>query len=155
MQEKRYGEAATATEHALQINGNNYLVWNNLMVAYEGAKDDQKAKVARQRAEQTAEKIVSIKPQDAEAQSTLATLYAQDKQTAKALAKCQTSLALAPDDPNVLSNVGEAYEFMGDRAQALEYVEKAISKGYAVESIVDDPGLQALVTDPRFKAKLK
>jgi serine/threonine-protein kinase len=155
MQEKRYGEAATATEHALQINGNNYLVWNNLMVAYEGAKDDQKAKAARQRAEQTAEKIVSIKPQDAEAQSTLATLYAQDKQTAKALAKCQTSLALAPDDPNVLSNVGEAYEFMGDRAQALEYVEKAISKGYAVESIVDDPGLQALVADPRFKAKLK
>jgi serine/threonine-protein kinase len=155
MQEKRYAEAATATEHALQINGNNYLVWNNLMVAYEGAKDDEKAKAARQRAEQTAEKLVSIKPQDAEAQSTLATLYVQDKQSAKALAKCQISLALAPDDPNVLSNVGEAYEYMGDRARALEYVEKAISKGYAVDSIVNDPGLQALAADPRFKAKFK
>jgi serine/threonine-protein kinase len=155
MQEKRYADAATATERALQINGNNYLVWNNLMVAYEGAKEDGKAKAARQRGEQVAERVVSMKPQDAVAQSTLAVLYAQDKQSAKALAKCQTSLALAPDDPNVLSNVGEAYEYMGDRAQALEYVEKAIGKGYAAESITDDPGLQALVADPRFKAKFK
>jgi eukaryotic-like serine/threonine-protein kinase len=154
-QERRYAEAAVATENALKINGNNYLVWNNLMLAYEGAKQDDKAKAARQQAEQLAESVVAIKPQDAMAQSTLATLYARDKQNERALTKIQTSLALAPGDPNVLSNVGEAYELMGERVDALKYMEKAIGKGYAVEDITDNPGLQALVADPRFKLKGK
>ena len=33
MHEKRYSESAGATEQALKLNGNNYLVWNNLMLA--------------------------------------------------------------------------------------------------------------------------
>jgi hypothetical protein len=60
-------------------------------------------------------------------------------------------LALAPDDPNVLANVGEAYELMGKRTQALEYVEKSIVKGYPLEDLRNTPGLQALVGDARFK----
>ncbi len=155
LQERRYADAASATEDALKINGNNYLVWNNLMLAYEGANEEEKAKAARQRAEQLAEKVVALKPQDAMAQSTLATLYAQDKESEKALSKIRTSLALAPDDPSVLSSVGEAYEFLGDRVSALQYLEKAILKGYAVDEIVNDPNLQALAADPRFKAKFK
>ena len=78
------------------------------MLAIEGANEEEKAKAARQRAEQLAEKVVALKPQDAMAQSTLATLYAQDKESEKALSKIRTSLALAPDDPSVLSSVGEA-----------------------------------------------
>ena len=39
MQERRYPEAAVATEEALKINGNDYMVWNNLMIASEGAKE--------------------------------------------------------------------------------------------------------------------
>ena len=76
-------------------------------------------------------KMVAVKPQDALAQSTLAGLYGQEKKTRKRGQKIETSLALAANDPNVLSNVGEAYEFLGDRAEALQYIEKAISKGYS------------------------
>ncbi len=155
MQEKHYPEAAAATESALKINSNNYLVWNNLMLAYEGAKDADKAETARKQAERVAEKLVAVKPQDAVAQSTLATLYAQEKQNEKAQSKIDTSLALAANDPNVLSNVGEAYEFLGDRAKALQYIEKAISKGYAIDDVLGDPALSALVTDPRFKSGAK
>ena len=85
------------------------------------------------------------------AQSTLANLYAEDKLNEKAASKIRTSLLLAPDDPNVLSNIGEAYEFMGDRAKALQYIGKSMQKGFALDDIVNDPGLQALVADPRFK----
>lgn len=155
MQEKRYLEAATATEHALQINGNNYLVWNNLMLAYEGAGQGDKAESARKRTEEVAQHVVAMQSQDAMAQSTLATLYAQDKQTEKAMSKIQTSIALAPDDPNVLANIGEAYEFLGNREQALRYIEAAIGKGYALEEVTNDPDLRALVADPRFKTKFK
>ena len=73
----------------------------------------------------------------------------------KALARVRTALALAPDDPNVLSNAGEAYEFLGDREQALQYIEKSIAKGYALDDIRNTPGLQALVADPRFKPPAK
>jgi serine/threonine-protein kinase len=155
LQEKRYVEAAAATERALQINGNDYRVWINLMTAYEGAGEHDKAEAARKRTEQAAEHLVALKPQDANAQSTLATLYAHDKGNEKALSKIRTALALAPKDGGVLADVGEAYEFMGDRAQALQYIQKAISNGYALEEVTNDPGLQALVSDPRFKAKFK
>lgn len=155
MEEKRFQDAAAVTEKALQLNDKNYMVWNNLTLAYEGANEPDKAAMARHRAEQLAEKVVAMKPQDALTQSTLATMYAQDRDTAKAESKIATSLALAPNDPNVLSNVGEAYEFLGERTKALQYIEKSISKGYAVEDVVNDPNLKALAADPRFKAKYK
>ncbi len=151
MQAHRFAEAAAATEQALKINGNDYMVWNNLMIAYEGAQKPDKAAEARRKAEELAEKVVALNPRDATALSTLATFYAADKKDDKALSHIRTSLALTPDDPNVLSNVGEAYEFMGNRELALKYIEKSISKGYAVDDIRNTPGLQALVADPRFK----
>lgn len=151
MQLKRYSEAATATEHALQIDGNNYLVWNNLALAYEASRQNDKAESARRKTDQLAEQVVALKPRDAMAQSTLATLYAHDKLNEKAIARIRTSLALAPDDPSVLSNIGEAYEFMGDREHALKYIERALNKGYALDEIANEPGLQSLLADPRFK----
>jgi tetratricopeptide (TPR) repeat protein len=153
--ERRYAEAATATEQALQIDGRDYIVWNNLMLAYQGLKDDSKAEAARRKTEQLAEQVVAAKPQDALAHSFLAMLYAMDKLTEKAQARIQTALALAPDDPNVLSNVGEAYELMGNRRQALEYIHKSLQKGYPLDQITNDPSLQALVADPKFRSGSK
>ena len=151
MQERRYADAAGALEQALKINSNDFMVWNNLMVAYAGKGEPDKAVAARRKAESLAEKVVQLKPRDVTALSTLASLYAADKMNEKAMTMISTSLALAPDDPNVLANVGEAYELMGKRTQALEYVEKSIVKGYALEDIRNTPGLQALVSDARFK----
>jgi serine/threonine-protein kinase len=151
MQEKRYAEAAAATEKALKINSNDYMVWNNLMVAYDGAKQPEQAAAARRKAEELAEKVAQLRPRDATSQSTLASLYAADKKNDKAMARINTSLALAPDDPNVLANVGEAYELLGDRTHALQSIEKSLAKGYALEDIRNVPGLQSLVADPRFK----
>jgi Tfp pilus assembly protein PilF len=151
MQEKHFAEAAIATEHALKINGNDYMVWNNLIVAYDGAQQPAQAAAARRKAEELAERAVQLKPRDALAQSTLASLYAADKLNEKAMERIRTSLALAPDDPNVLANVGEAYEFLGDREHALQVIEKSLAKGYALEDIRNTPGLERLVADPRFK----
>jgi len=151
IQERRYLEGAEAIEQGLKINGNDYMAWNDLMIAYEGAKQTDKAAAARRKAEELAEKVVQLKPRDAVAQSMLADLYAADKMSDKALLRIRTSLALAPDDPNVLSNIGEAYEYLGDREQALKYVERSIAKGYALEDIRNAPGLQGLIADSRFK----
>ncbi len=155
LEEKRYADAAVATEQALKIDGRDYMVWNNLMLDYQGLKDDAKTEAARRKTEQLAEQVVAAKPQDAMAHSMLAMLYAMDKFTEKSQARIQTALALAPDDPNVLSNIGEAYELMGNRRQALEYIHKSLQKGYPMDQITNDPSLQALVADPNFRPSSK
>ena len=90
-------------------------------------------------------------PRDANAQSKLGLLYAQKKLREKALARLQSALALSPDDPNVLEEVGEAHEDLGDRAQALQYIEKSLQKGYDLADLKDSPDLQGLLSDPGFR----
>jgi serine/threonine-protein kinase len=151
MEQKRYADAAGATERALQIDGRDYMVWNNLMLDYQELKQDSKAEAARQKTEELAEQVVAAKPQDAMAHSMLAMLYAMDKLPEKSRAHIQTALALAPADPDVLSDVGEAYELMGNRQQALRYLHESLQKGYPLDQITSDPLLQALVADPKFR----
>ena len=153
--QKRYPEAAAATEKALQLDNHDYVVWNNLVVAYQGANQKDKAAEVRRKAEQIIEQEVALKPRDAQVQSTLAGYYADDKLTEKSLERIRASLALAPDDPNVLANVGEAYESLGQRDLALKFILKAMRKGYALDDVNDDPGLQSLIKDPRFKPPAK
>ena len=54
-------------------------------------------------------------------------------------------------DPDVLALVGEAYEDMGDRVDALQYIEKSLQKGYSLEDLKNAPDLQGLLSDPRFR----
>ena len=149
--EKHYPEAAAMTEKALKLNDKNDLVWNNLVVAYEWLREEDKASAARERMRELLEQAVKIKPQDALVQSRLASLYAHQKLRDKAVTRIQTALALAPDDPYVLANVGSAYEDIGDRSQALEYIRRALQKGYALDQVKNDPDLQGLIADPKFR----
>jgi eukaryotic-like serine/threonine-protein kinase len=149
--EKRYADSAAATEKALTFNGQDYRVWSNLVAAYEWLKEDDKASDAREREFRLVEQAVKDQPQDATAQSELAGLYASQKMPDKALLRIQTALALSPDDPRVLVNIGDAYEKSGDRTNALRYVEKALGKGYPLDDLKSDPDLQALLQDPKFR----
>jgi eukaryotic-like serine/threonine-protein kinase len=153
--EGRYADSAAATEKALTFNDKDYRVWSNLVAAYEWLKADAKAEAARERELKLVEDAVKSQPQDATAQSELAGLYAAQKIRDKALVRIQTALALSPDDPRVLVNVGGAYETLGDRPNALRYVEKALQKGYPLDDIKSDPGLQNLLSDSNFRPSEK
>jgi len=96
------------------------------------------------------ERAVKLKPQDAQAQSILGMLYAKAKEKDKALEGAQTALALAPDDPGVLSNVADIYELLGDRRNAIAYLEKALQKGFTLEQAKTDPDMRSLLQDSRF-----
>ena len=58
-------------------------------------------------------------------------------------------------DTDVLEDAACTYELLLDRARAIEYAEKALQKGYAIERMQNDPVLQGVVSDPQFHSKLK
>ena len=152
IQEKKYAQAANAVEKALQLNDKNYMVWGNLAIAYERLSDLEKAGNARNHEIALLEQVVQNAPRDAVAQATLGLLYAKKRIPDKAIPRIQSALALSPDDANVLENVGEAYEDLEDRTQALQYIQKCVQKGYALADLRAIPDLQRLLSDPNFHA---
>ena len=146
----RYKESAAASERALQLNDQDYIVWANLAIAYDGLNDSVKATAARDKELPLLEQAAQSRSRDASVQSRLGLLYAEKKLHEKALARVQLALALSPDDPDVLENIGETYEDLGDRPHALQYIEKSLEKGYSLKSL-KTPALKSLLSDPNFQ----
>ena len=121
------------------------------MSAYEGLKNGDKEGRARDHAIALLEQAVLDNPRDATVQAKLGLFYAKKKLREMAISRIQSALALSPDDPNILAAVGEAFEDLGDRAQALQHIEKSLQKGYALADLKDTPDLQGLLSDPSFK----
>jgi Flp pilus assembly protein TadD len=69
---------------------------------------------------------------------------------AKSLPLLRQAYAQAPEDPQVLYRVGESYELLGRRADALKLLEKALSQGLSRQTIEQNPELRALRSDPKF-----
>jgi len=155
MQEKRYEESVRMSEKALQQNDKDYLVWDNLAGAYAWMKEKDKAQAARARELQLLEESAGTKERDALVQSVLGVLYAQKKMRDKAVTRVQAALALSPDDPGILANVGEAYEDLGERREAIKFIEKSMQKGTSIEDLKENAALQNLLLDANFKTQSK
>jgi serine/threonine protein kinase/tetratricopeptide (TPR) repeat protein len=151
LNEKRYAESVATTRRALQLNDKDYLVWANLMAAYQGLNQKSDFEMAREHAITLLEQTVTSKPQDALTQVSLASLYAQKGLKEKAITRAQAALARSPDNPNVLELAGETYESLGDRRQALEYIDRALKNGYPLDQLKDAPELRNLLSDPNFR----
>lgn len=151
IQEQKYAEAAATVEKALNLNDKDFLVWGNLALAYQGLHQNEKVSAARNRQLALLEQAAESNPRDGQVQSYLGLVYAQKKMRDKALPRLQSALVLAPDDNVVLENVGEAYEDLGDRAHALQYIEKSLQKGYGLAALRSNPDLQSLLSDPNFR----
>ena len=153
--QNRFAEAATYTEKALALNEKDFIVWANLAAAYEGLKDEPKMNAALNRELRLLEEAAQSSPRDASVQYRLGAVYARQKQREKAVARAQSALALAPEDPYVLEAVAEIYERLGDRAHALQYIERSLQKGYSLQSLQNDAFFQSLLSDPKFRPSIK
>jgi eukaryotic-like serine/threonine-protein kinase len=154
-QEKKWAEAADMTEKALALNSNDYLVWDNLTQYYKWL--DQKDKVAQVRARMLpmVETKVAAEPRDAMAQAVLANIYAEMGMKDRASARIRTAEGLSPDDPQVLQELADAAEKLGDRKVALGYIDRALRKGDTMDSLATDPDLQELVKAPGLHPQAK
>jgi eukaryotic-like serine/threonine-protein kinase len=154
-QQSRYADSATMMEKALELNDKNYQVWELLALAYGRLNENDKAAAARERELTLVEERLKGMPTNAKLQSYLALLYAGKKSQERAMTHLQAALALDPDNQVVLENVGEAYERLGERSQAIKFMQKALGKGYPLESLKSNPALQGLLSDPNFRPTTK
>ena len=55
----------------------------------------------------------------------------------------------------VLANIGRAYEYLGDRDLALQWIESALEHGYPLAELERDQSLDSLKADARFQLFLQ
>ena len=152
--EGRYAEAAGAYEKALALQGNNYLTWGYMATAYEWSGQAEKSRRAHARAAELAEDRLRFNPRDTEVLSHLAAYYAYMDEPGKARETLSRLLALRPTAPSDLSRIAETYERLGDRSNALAWIDRALEKGYSLVDIEGYPGFDKLRADPGFEAIL-
>ena len=146
----RFRESIDATTKALEFNDQSYDLWTNLTSAYEWVNDNSRASQARARAILLLDRDIKTNPQNADAQATLAALRAKNGQREQALDGIRISLALSPKSQYVLSQVADAYELLGDRANAIRYLREAFQNGLPLQQPVGDPEIQGVLSDPRL-----
>jgi Tfp pilus assembly protein PilF len=64
--------------------------------------------------------------------------------------RLKQAVAIDSDDLFVIYGAAHAYEQLGERDKALQWMEKALDMGYPVGEITRDPFMQKLNEDERF-----
>ena len=149
--EKHWAESVAMTRKALEINGTDWRAWSNLGLAYEWLNRKSEAEEAFRNEQARLEETAKVSADDAEVQVELGLMYSKWKLRGKAVPRIEAALALAPDDPAILSSAGEAYDNLDDRGRALELVKKALVRGWTLTELESDPGQQKLLRDPGFR----
>jgi len=151
LRQRRWAEAASTTRMALAINSSDWNAWANLGLAEEWLNHRTEADEAYRQERTRLQEILNIGGEDAEVQAELGLLYSRWRSQDKAGPLLEAALARAPEDPNILATVAEAYENLGDRSLALQLVKKALNRGSTIEQLEINPGLRILLLDSRFR----
>jgi serine/threonine-protein kinase len=160
-EQHQFPKSVAANEAALKLNANSADVWGNLANAYEWLGGYQKAQAARRKAVELLEEEVRLDQPSAGTEANLAALYAKQGERDKSLDCIRSSLALAPTKPSehiessVLSDLADAYELLGQRKEAIRYLQEALANGLGSIKAAADPEIQGVLSDPNFRTANK
>ncbi len=146
-----YARAAKAYEQALELNDSQYELWGFLGGARQRLGDREGARQAYAKAMKLAEAERALNPHDPQVLLDLAHYNLSLGQPEKAGRLLEQAASRAPEDAGFFFQTAVVYERLGQRAQALAWLEKAIEKGYPWEEVERTPGLRELRSDPRFE----
>jgi tetratricopeptide (TPR) repeat protein len=152
---KQYAQSALWYEKALAISDRDYPTWAGLAEAYhwQGGQETKSISCYRQ-AIRLAEQQLEVNPGDLEIMSELGSYYATIADTHQAQQLLKTLVTKNPENVETYFRIGETYELLGERQQALSWIDKAIQGGYSTAIIEAYPGLKSLREDrnyPSFK----
>ncbi len=150
--EARFADAVTMYERALSIRDSDASVWGSL--GYSLAYSDQatRAEEAFRRAielgEEERERAVEPDPR---LLSDLAGYHAMVGEFETSRSLLDQAIAIGTKDIRVLATIGETFEDLGEREQALVWIGKALEGGMSPEVFDSKPTLRGLVDDERYR----
>lgn len=149
--EGRYEEAARMFEKAIELNPKSFRSWGNLgsALTWSGA-DKAKAREAHQKAIALTDEARKAAPNDVTVLAAMGSYYAALGDEKRSVPLLRQAVALDPESPAIAFQVGEAYESLHRRDEALRWIRVALQKGFSPEYIKRNPELAQLRKDPRF-----
>jgi serine/threonine-protein kinase len=144
--ERKFAEAASALEAAVELDGNYYVGWGNLGSAYRWVPGSEaKAKAALTRAVGLAEKRLAVTPEDNNIRANLAEYRAKlgDKKGAVA----EIERIPVANRGAYWGRIAMAYELAGERARAVETVLTALGNSALLSEIKDEPDMAAMLKE--------
>lgn len=147
----RFGEAAEAFQHGLNLDDTDWLLWGNLgdSLYWSGAK--VKAVEAYENAISRAAKRLAVNPAESNIMAFSASYNAMAGHAEAARNQIERALALAPSEPEVRLRAALVYNRLGDMDRCLASLEKAIKLGYAKSVVLDTPDFDHLHGNAKFK----
>lgn len=147
----RYPEAADLVEKAVEANGDDYNVYIPFINALECLGRFDELRRYRTMEMQILERQLDLVPEDVRARSLLSADYAAMDRPDDAIRHIEMTVALRPNDSNVLYNAACTYGVLGKKAEALDLLHRALAAGYSnFDWPRKDPDLKILHGDPQF-----
>jgi Flp pilus assembly protein TadD len=148
----RYADSARAFERAVTISSTDWRVWRNLAAALHWAPGERaKARPAYEKTVELGEADLKVNPRQPTLLAQLADAYSMLGARSESLTAAAAAERLGPDAEGAFILAG-AYEQLGERQLALEWLAKAVKSGYALDAIERSPSMASLRRDRRFRS---
>lgn len=149
---ERYEDAIAAYISAITLNPHDNILYQNLGDAYLRVRREQDAEAQFKLALQLLEERLLINPNDAQVLSRLAICQAKLLQKEKALASTEQATMIEPQNTNLMYERAVVHALIGDADKAIEYLSRALSRGYSKSEAARDPDLETLRNRPDYKS---
>jgi serine/threonine-protein kinase len=150
-EDARFADAAALFEKALKLRADDYLMWGDLAYAYKFGPNPEKAPECFRRAIELAGKQRQKAPDDPDLLCRIANYYAALGDPKKGMEALTAAIAANPVEPPTIASIAGAYEDLGERERALEWVGRAFNKGVQPTIFENKPSLRGLVADQRYR----
>ena len=149
--EGMYAEAAELYERALEMDDTDFHVWNNLAEASRAAGNSpERVRRAYEHAAGLAASDLSTDPDNVTLLINLASFSVHLGDDAGAREYLARVEELGVDGAELKFFTADAYERLGERARALDWVRLALEAGFSLQILEDYHDFDALRADPRF-----
>ena len=147
----RSAEAVASLELAARLAPNEHVVRANLGDAYRAVGGNEvKAADAYLRSIALAREQLRLNPRDATAHSYIATDLAKTGHAAEAAEEMKQALELDSKDASILVDAGVVAALAGRKAEAIDWLRKAVQAGYCRVVIARQPEFESLHRETAF-----
>jgi tetratricopeptide (TPR) repeat protein/TolB-like protein len=147
---RRYDEAVPMFEQAVRLDPGSEINLGNLADAYRWAGKTQQANATYSQAIDSGFKGLAVNSRDAARMGRIAQYYAKKGEQAHAQDLIRRARAVDPNDASLMYAESVVDWLAGREQDATGALKQALSKGYPIQEVRNDPELAKLVALPQF-----